>query len=143
MSTQLYFERHSMTANNVQTMNYRWTRSNVGVLAGVCKGLSKTLDIETWILRVIWLVAVLWFGTGVLLYLILAICLPRVDRLDQALDRKLLGVCARIATRYGIEVGSVRTAFFLFALITLGAAILVYGLGYFLIPTSEKPSKSL
>ncbi len=131
-----------MTSNS-QTMNYRWTRSNVGVLAGVCKGLGETLGIETWILRVIWLVAVLWFGTGILLYLILAICLPRVDRLDQALDRKLLGVCARIASRYGIEVGLVRTAFFLFGLVTFGAAILVYGLGYFLIPKSDIPSKSL
>lgn len=132
-----------MNTSIPNTMNYRWTRSNVGVLAGVCKGLSETFGIETWILRVIWLVAVLWFGTGILLYLILAVCLPRVDRLDQALDRKLLGVCARIASRYGIEVGLVRTAFFVFALVTLGAAILVYGLGYFLIPKAEKPLKSL
>ncbi|MDG0815241.1 PspC domain-containing protein [Bdellovibrio svalbardensis] len=116
---------------------YRWVRASDGALAGVCKGLGQALGIETWMLRVIWIVAILWFGTGVLLYLILAVCLPRVDRLDQALDRKLLGVCARIAKRYQLEVGIVRTAAVLFLLVTFGAAILVYGLCYFLVPTAE------
>lgn len=123
---------------NAQKLDYRWVRSDKGALAGVCKGLGDALGIETWILRVIWLIAVLWFGTGILFYLILAICLPRVDRLDQALDRKLLGVCARIAKRYQIEVGIVRTGFVLFLLVTFGAAILGYGLCYFLIPKADE-----
>ncbi len=120
---------------------YRWTRASDGALAGVCKGLGQSLGIETWMLRVIWIVAILWFGTGALLYLILAICLPRVDRLDQALDRKLLGVCARIAKRYQLEVGIVRVAAVLFLLVTFGSAILVYGLCYFLVPTADEPRK--
>ncbi|UXR64144.1 PspC domain-containing protein [Bdellovibrio bacteriovorus] len=121
-----------------QKLDYRWVRSNKGALAGVCKGLGDALGIETWILRVIWLIAVLWFGSGILFYLILAVCLPRVDRLDQALDRKLLGVCARISKRYQIEVGIVRTGFVLFLLVTFGAAILGYGLCYFLIPKADE-----
>lgn len=120
-------------------MTYRWTRASDGALAGVCKGLGDSLGIETWILRVIWLVAALWFGTGILFYLILAVCLPRVDKLDQALDRKVLGVCARIAKRYRIEVGLVRTGFVLLALTTFGVAILGYGLCYFLVPKAENP----
>lgn len=123
-----------MTENAVGTQEYRWVRAKDGALAGVCKGLGLALDIETWILRVIWLVAVLWFGTGFLFYLILAICLPRVDKLDQAQNGKLLGVCARISRRYRIEVGLVRTGFVLAALITLGVAILGYGLCYFFVP---------
>lgn len=119
------------------TKNYRWVRASDGAIAGVCKGLGTALGIETWILRVIWLVAILWFGTGVVLYLILAISLPRVDKLDHALDGKLLGVCARIAKRYSIEVGIVRAAFVLMALITFGAAILGYGLCYFFVPKAE------
>lgn len=122
------------------TINYRWTRASDGALAGVCKGLGDALGIETWILRVIWIVSVLWFGTGILFYLILAICLPRVDKLDHALDRKLLGVCARIAKRYRIEVGLVRTGFVLLALITFGVAILGYGLCYFLVPKADEPA---
>ncbi|WP_367276383.1 PspC domain-containing protein [uncultured Bdellovibrio sp.] len=127
-----------MTSSSSATANYRWTRASDGALAGVCKGLADALGIETWILRVIWLIAVLWFGTGILFYLILAVCLPRVDRLDQALDRKLLGVCARIAKRYRIEVGLVRTGFVLLALITFGVAILGYGLCYFLVPKADE-----
>lgn len=118
---------------------YRWTRASDGALAGVCKGLGDALGIETWILRVIWIVSVLWFGTGVALYLILAFCLPRVDRLDHALDRKILGVCGRLATRYRIEVGLVRTGFVFLALVTFGIAILGYGLCYFLVPKAADP----
>lgn len=136
-----------MKESNKSNLNYRWVRSSDGALAGVCKGLAHTFGIETWMLRVIWLIAMLWFGTGVLLYLILAICLPRVDRLDQALDRKILGVCARIADRYQLEVGVVRTVAVLFLFVTFGAAILAYGLCYFLVPTgkltTENGSKSL
>lgn len=131
------------TTSPKSTPHYRWTRASDGALAGVCKGLGQSLGIETWILRVIWIVSVLWFGTGILLYLILAICLPRVDRLDQALDRKLLGVCARIARRYQLEVGIVRTGAVLFLFVTFGVAILVYGLCYFLVPTADESAKSL
>ncbi|WII72519.1 PspC domain-containing protein [Bdellovibrio sp. 22V] len=128
------------TSTQSPTANYRWTRAADGALAGVCKGLGNALGIETWILRVIWLVAVLWFGSGVLLYLILWACLPRVDRLDQALDGKVLGVCARIAKRYRIEVGLVRTGFVILALVTFGVALLGYGLCYFMIPKDQEPT---
>lgn len=123
-------------------IKYRWVRSSDGAIAGVCKGLGLALGIETWMVRIVWLVAVLWFGSGIFLYLILSVSLPRADRLDQALSRKLLGVCARIAIRYQLEVGVVRTGFVFLALFTFGAAILVYGLCYFLVPKGIEPSKS-
>lgn len=129
----------TQTTQPTETANYRWVRSDKGAVAGVCAGLSQVFSIETWILRVIWLIAILWFGTGIWLYLILAVCLPRVDKLDHALDGKLLGVCARIAKRYRMEVGLVRTAFVLLAMFTFGAAILGYGLCYFLIPKTDEP----
>ena len=116
------------------TADYRWTRAQDGALAGVCKGIAQATGVETWIVRVIWIVAVLWFGTGVLFYLILAICLPRVDKLDHALDGKLLGVCARIAKRYHFEVGVVRVTAVVLAMTTFGAALLLYILGYFFVP---------
>ncbi len=123
----------------MKPQDLRWVRASDGALAGVCKGLSPVLGIEAWILRCIWLIAALWFGTGVFLYLLLAISLPRVDRLDHALDRKVLGVCARISKRTRNEVGLIRFgALFLF-LITAGTAILLYGLAYFIIPSVEEP----
>lgn len=126
-----------MNSIGFETQNYRWTRASDGALAGVCKGLGRALGIETWVLRVIWLIAVLWFGSGVLVYFVLAICLPRIDKLDQALDRKILGVCARISKRYRLEVGLVRAGFVFLALFTFGLAILGYGLCYFFVPQAE------
>jgi phage shock protein C len=45
-------------------------------LAGVCGGLADYFDLDVTIIRVIWLLAVLCAGCGVLAYLILWIVLP-------------------------------------------------------------------
>jgi phage shock protein C len=42
-------------------------------LFGVCSGLSDYFDVDVTLIRVLWLVAVFAAGTGLLLYLILAI----------------------------------------------------------------------
>ena len=43
---------------------------------GVCSGLGDYFDIDPTIIRVIFLASVLLFGTGILLYIILAIVMP-------------------------------------------------------------------
>ena len=43
---------------------------------GVCSGLANYFDIDPTIVRVIFLVALFVFGTGILLYVILAIAMP-------------------------------------------------------------------
>lgn len=45
-------------------------------LGGVCAGLAEYFDLDPTIVRVIWLLAVLLGGTGLLAYLILWIVLP-------------------------------------------------------------------
>jgi phage shock protein C len=45
-------------------------------IAGVCGGLADYFEMDPTILRVLWLIAVLCFGTGVLAYIILWIVLP-------------------------------------------------------------------
>ncbi len=45
-------------------------------IAGVCSGLGEYFDIDPTIVRVLFLASVLLFGTGVLLYIILAIVMP-------------------------------------------------------------------
>ena len=118
--------------------NYKFVRSPEGVLFGVCRGLADGLGLDVVLLRIIWLVALLWFGTGFLFYVILALTLPRADQLDQANDSKLLGVCARISLRYGVEVGLVRAGFVLFTLLSaVVGGLLIYVVGYFLIPPNK------
>jgi len=45
-------------------------------LGGVCAGLAEYFDLDSTIVRVVWLLAVLLGGTGVFAYLILWIVLP-------------------------------------------------------------------
>jgi phage shock protein C len=43
---------------------------------GVCSGLANYFDVDPTIMRVIFLVALFGFGTGLLVYIILAIVMP-------------------------------------------------------------------
>ena len=45
-------------------------------LFGVCSGLGNYLDIDPTIIRIIFLIALLMFGTGLFIYLIMAIVMP-------------------------------------------------------------------
>lgn len=45
-------------------------------ILGVCSGLANYFDMDPTVMRLIFLVALLCFGTGFLLYLILAIVMP-------------------------------------------------------------------
>jgi phage shock protein C len=45
-------------------------------LGGVCAGLAEYFDMDTTLVRVLWLLIVLCGGTGILLYFILWIVLP-------------------------------------------------------------------
>jgi len=45
-------------------------------IAGVCAGLADYFDLDPTIVRVVWLLAILFAGTGVLAYVVLWIVLP-------------------------------------------------------------------
>ena len=51
----------------------KFMRSSEGVLAGVLQGLANTFKIDVMVLRLSWLALVLFFGTGVFLYVVLAL----------------------------------------------------------------------
>jgi phage shock protein C len=53
----------------------RSTRDHV--IGGVCGGLGEHTDLPSWAWRVIFCVAVLYFGIGLLLYLLLWIFIPQ------------------------------------------------------------------
>lgn len=122
-----------LRVNNIHSQNMKWVRSSDGIFLGVCKGLAQSFGISAGIMRALWLLAIFGLGTGFLFYFILGLSLPREDKIPEALDGKFLGVCARIARRYRIEVGIVRLSFVLTALFTFGASVLVYGIGYFVV----------
>jgi len=115
----------------------RWVRSPDGIVAGVCEGMAKQLDMNPWILRSAWLATVLFFGTGLLFYFIMAYALPRSDRLDVAGDKRYLGVCSRLARKSGMDVGLIRALAIILALFSLGATLVGYVILYFIMPEED------
>ena len=66
-------------------MNRKLYKSNTDKkIDGVCAGLAEFLEIDVTIIRLIWVCAVLFAGTGVLLYIIAALVVPRKPAAFQA-----------------------------------------------------------
>ena len=58
-------------------MNKKLYKSNMDKkLFGVCGGIAEYFNIDSTIVRLIWVILVFCFGTGVLAYLIAAIVMP-------------------------------------------------------------------
>lgn len=50
--------------------------TNNKVICGVCAGIADQLNIDPTLVRVIWAIAVLIYGTGLLVYIICALIFP-------------------------------------------------------------------
>ncbi|MDB9153225.1 PspC domain-containing protein [Parabacteroides distasonis] len=55
----------------------RLTRSNNGMIGGVCAGLAEYLNLDPTIVRIVWVLMVLFAGFGILLYVILWLVMPK------------------------------------------------------------------
>ena len=55
----------------------RLTRSNNKMIGRVCAGLAEYLDIDPTIVRIVWVLMVLFAGFGILLYVILWLIMPK------------------------------------------------------------------
>ena len=61
-------------------MSYkRLTKSRDKKIWGVCGGIAEYFDMDPTVVRIIWLLAVLCAGTGVLAYLIAALLMPDAE----------------------------------------------------------------
>ena len=58
---------------------YRNTENKM--LAGVCSGIADYFDIDPTLVRLGWVLFSLLGGSGLILYLIAAIIMPRMDRM--------------------------------------------------------------
>ena len=116
---------------SVASPNLRFYRSPKGYLAGVCQGLADSFGLKVTMLRLLWLAAILFYGLGLGAYIMMAISLPRQDQLEEAFNRRILGVCGKLAMKMRWEVGLVRLATILLALGSFGFAVLAYVVLYF------------
>ncbi|MEI4829496.1 PspC domain-containing protein [Bacillus sp. FJAT-53711] len=47
------------------------------VFIGICGGLGEYFGVDTNMIRILWLIAILFFGTGFLAYFILMLIMPQ------------------------------------------------------------------
>ena len=55
----------------------RLTRSNNKIIAGVCAGFAEYLDVDPVIIRLLWLLFALGMGTGIIVYVIAWLIIPK------------------------------------------------------------------
>jgi len=113
-------------------------RSKDGIVAGVCKGIAQRLEVDPWLIRLLWLASVLVFGVGIALYIILSLGLTREDLIREAYAKKILGVCLRISQSAQVDVGMVRVLTLVSAFMSLGVVVLVYLVLHFLLPWPDE-----
>jgi len=118
-----------------------WARSPDGIFLGVCKGLADRFQVDVMLVRIIWFCSVFFWGTGLLLYVALAVSFPKTTSLADAFDGKIFGVCGRFSRRFDIDVGLVRAGAILSLFLSGGATFLVYCGLYFVLPTHEEMQK--
>lgn len=63
-------------ANKNKKRLYR-TEGNDAKLFGVCGGIAEYFDVDPTIVRVAWAVLAFAYGTGIIAYLICALCMPK------------------------------------------------------------------
>ena len=120
--------------------DYKWVRSSNGVFAGVCEGLARSLNIPTWAMRLLWIILTFAaFGTGLIIYLILAFCLPDEHSIPKSEQSKFMGVCLRLSRAFNIEVGVIRALTVFLALASLGVTIVGYIILHFVVPERPQP----
>jgi phage shock protein C len=119
-------------------VNSQWSRDVDGVIAGVCKALASRFKVDIMLVRLAWVFSVLFFGFGLGLYIVLALGLPRSDKLGEAKNPRLLGVCSRFAQRFDLDIGLTRSGFGALLLCTAGTVFFVYILLYFILPKQSE-----
>jgi phage shock protein PspC (stress-responsive transcriptional regulator) len=74
------------------------------------------------------------WGTGLALYIICWICMPRADRVLEAQRGRVLGVCFRLSRALNVDVAIVRILALFAALGSLGTFLIIYVILHFVIP---------
>jgi phage shock protein PspC (stress-responsive transcriptional regulator) len=136
----------------------RITRAADGILGGVCAGLGRRFGVSANLIRVLWLLAVLFFGTGLLLYLALWWIIPHEEQVPvetvvwrrsaagsytpplrrTVADRKLLGVCGGLARRFDLDPSVVRLLVLALATVSLGLVAVAYLVAAIFIPGPDE-----
>ena len=121
-----------------EASDQKWVRSREGWFAGVCQGLGESFGIDAWFLRFAWVLSILFFGFGLMVYLGLALTLPVAGQSASESERdRVLGVCRRLHKKLGIEIGLVRFIALTSVVSSLGVTLLAYFVLHFVLDEEE------
>jgi phage shock protein C len=109
-----------------KTQTLKWVRKEDGVIAGVAQGVASALDVEPWLVRLIFIFSTLIGGFGILAYILMWISFPRAANLEADQQKMILGVCLEFHRRGDIELGLARLLALMLFLMSFGAAIVGY-----------------
>ncbi len=131
-------------------MTKRLTRSRADRrLAGVCGGLAEYLDVDSTLVRVVWLVLSVVPGAivgGVLAYLLAWLVMPDGPALEapvvrrrlmrSATDRRIGGVCGGLAAYFEVDSTPLRLLWLLLTILpgAIVGGVLVYVAAWLIIP---------
>ncbi len=118
----------------IDRIPHLWQRSSAGPLGGVCEGLGRSFGIDPKLLRFLWCVSILLFGSGLLFYVLLFFILPLENEIAEYQEPKVLGVCYSYARAHHFDLALLRLICVLIFIGSLGTGLLLYLILYFFAP---------
>lgn len=115
----------------------KWIRPKNAPIAGVCGAIANALDVNPTLVRILWLIAGLFYGTGFCLYLICWFFLPKEEKQFEPDRPVFLGVCYRLSKKTNIELAVIRIALFISFFATATLTFWGYFIAHLLIPKVE------
>lgn len=70
------YNKDTKKQTRFKTMKQLTRDTDNKMIAGVCSGIANYLNIDPTVIRLLWAIAICFFGTGALLYLIAWIIIP-------------------------------------------------------------------
>lgn len=125
-------------------------------LGGVCSGIANYFNTDTSLVRIAFVFAFFIIGSGLLIYLILWIVIPKAtgelaeklnkrennnpNKLYRNKENKAIGgVCSALALHFGLEIWVIRLAFFV-GLFLYGSTFILYIISWIIIPKASNNS---
>ena len=125
-------------------------------LGGVCSGIANYFNTDTSLVRIAFVFAFFIIGSGLLIYLILWIVIPKAtgelaeklnkrennnpNKLYRNKENKAIGgVCSALALHFGLEIWVIRLAFFI-GLFLYGSTFILYIISWIVIPKASNNS---
>ncbi len=110
-------------------------------VCGVCAGLARLLEVDAWIIRLLWVASVLFFGFGIWFYFLGVIAAPYIDEVAEYNQPKILGVCYRISKKLSIDLALFRWLALITLVLSIGFVLLFYFIAYFVVTDEDEAGK--